>query len=152
MLHLKRRVSQGPKLPSLANEADAARTSSAFGAALLQHGGELSPTALRIVQIQKWFFEITQQLKAPNCFNCSACWDFICRSNWKILMLLLRLLQLHPRTKLHSMGGSAAPRLWNDLPDHRREPQTVNSFQRSPKTFYKGLVFICQTELFSCLS
>ena len=43
-----------------------------------------------------------------------------------------------PRTKLCSIGDrafcSAAPSLWNALPDHLRAPQTVDSFKRSLKT------------------
>ncbi|XP_078115027.1 uncharacterized protein LOC144523380 [Sander vitreus] len=44
----------------------------------------------------------------------------------------------HPRTKLRTMGDgafcSAAPRLWNALPDHLRTPQTVDAFKRGLKT------------------
>ena len=42
------------------------------------------------------------------------------------------------RTKLHTMGdrafSSAAPRLWNTLPDHLRAPQTAEAFKRDLKT------------------
>ena len=44
-----------------------------------------------------------------------------------------------PRTKLHSMGdrafSSAAPRLWNALPDHLRAPQPLETFKRLLKTY-----------------
>nr|XP_055058719.1 uncharacterized protein LOC129442564 [Misgurnus anguillicaudatus] len=44
-----------------------------------------------------------------------------------------------PRTKLRTMGDwafcSAAPRLWNALPDHLRIPQTVNAFKSGLKTY-----------------
>ncbi|KAL3066451.1 hypothetical protein OYC64_016411 [Pagothenia borchgrevinki] len=43
-----------------------------------------------------------------------------------------------PRTKLRTMGDrafcSAAPRLWNALPDHMRAPQTVDAFKKGLKT------------------
>ena len=43
-----------------------------------------------------------------------------------------------PRTKLRNMGdrafSSAAPRLWNTLPDHLRAPQTAEPFKRDLKT------------------
>nr|XP_055052908.1 uncharacterized protein LOC129438262 [Misgurnus anguillicaudatus] len=44
-----------------------------------------------------------------------------------------------PRTKLCSMGGrafsSAAPRLWNALPEHLRAPQTIDVFKKNLKTY-----------------
>jgi len=44
-----------------------------------------------------------------------------------------------PDTKLRTMGDrafcSAAPRLWNGLPDHLRATQTLNSFKTGLKTF-----------------
>ena len=44
-----------------------------------------------------------------------------------------------PRTKLRTMGDrafcSAAPRLWNALPDHLRAPQTTDAFKRNLKTY-----------------
>ncbi|CAM4473070.1 unnamed protein product [Leuciscus chuanchicus] len=43
-----------------------------------------------------------------------------------------------PRTKLRTMGDrafcSAAPSLWNALPDYRRTPQTLDAFKRGLKT------------------
>ncbi|KAL3066845.1 hypothetical protein OYC64_016736 [Pagothenia borchgrevinki] len=43
-----------------------------------------------------------------------------------------------PRTKLRTMGDrafcSAAPSLWNALPDHLRAPQTVDAFKNGLKT------------------
>lgn len=47
-------------------------------------------------------------------------------------------LQL-PRAKLHSMGErafqTAAPRLWNALPEHLRAPQPIEQFKKQLKTF-----------------
>ena len=44
-----------------------------------------------------------------------------------------------PRTKLCTMGdrafSSAAPRLWNTLPEYLRAPQTVDVFKRGLKTY-----------------
>uniref|UniRef100_A0A3B1KGG3 Reverse transcriptase domain-containing protein n=1 Tax=Astyanax mexicanus TaxID=7994 RepID=A0A3B1KGG3_ASTMX len=46
---------------------------------------------------------------------------------------------LLPRTKLSTMGDrafcSAAPRLWNALPDELRAPQSIDSFKKGLKTF-----------------
>ena len=43
------------------------------------------------------------------------------------------------KTNLKTMGdrafSSAAPRLWNALPDHLRAPQTLDTFKRGLKTF-----------------
>ena len=44
-----------------------------------------------------------------------------------------------PKTKLRTMGdrafSSAAPRIWNTLPNHLRATQTVHTFKRGLKTF-----------------
>lgn len=46
---------------------------------------------------------------------------------------------LLPKTKLSTMGDrafcSAAPRIWNALPDHLRAPQTIETFKKGLKTF-----------------
>ena len=56
-----------------------------------------------------------------------------------------------PRTKLRTQGDrafySAAPRLWNALPDHLRAPQTVAVFKRGLKTFLFNRAFGAQQSL-----
>ncbi len=50
-----------------------------------------------------------------------------------------------PRTKLRTMGDrafcSAAPSLWNALPDHLRTPQPVDVFKRGLKTYLFSKAF-----------
>ena len=54
-----------------------------------------------------------------------------------------------PKTKLRTMGDrafcSAAPRLWNSLPDHLRATQTLDSFKAGLKTFLfrKAFLALC---------
>lgn len=46
---------------------------------------------------------------------------------------------LLPKTKLSTMGDqafcSAAPQIWNALPDHLRAPQIIETFKKGLKTF-----------------
>ena len=55
-----------------------------------------------------------------------------------------------PRTKLHPQGDlafySAAPRLWNALPDHLRAPQTGAVFKRGLTRFLFNRAFGAQRE------
>ena len=54
-----------------------------------------------------------------------------------------------PKTKLRTMGDrafcSAAPHLWNSLPDHLRATQTLDSFKAGLKTFLfrKAFLALC---------
>lgn len=52
-----------------------------------------------------------------------------------------------PRTKLHTMGDrafcSAAPRLWNALPDHLRAPQATDTFKCGLKTHLFKKAYDC---------
>src|SRR4029434_5070092 len=51
-----------------------------------------------------------------------------------------------PKTKLRTLGDrafcSAAPRLWNSLPDHLRATQTLDSFKAGLKTFLFRKAFL----------
>ena len=51
-----------------------------------------------------------------------------------------------PNTKLRTMGDrafcSAAPRLWNGLPDHLRATQTLDSFKTGLKTLLFKKAFL----------
>ncbi|XP_071761460.2 uncharacterized protein LOC139916471 [Centroberyx gerrardi] len=57
------------------------------------------------------------------------------------------LLLRAPSTKLRTMGDrafcSAAPRLWNSLPNHLRAAQTLDSFKTGLKTFLFRKAFSC---------